>query len=63
MTRQTLQYCQPLPATVDPNHPKLIRRAMNSLTAAIQDMGIDHRGTDIFVPQEFLNGPDVVAVL
>jgi hypothetical protein len=35
---------------------------MNSLTAAIQDMGIDHRGTDISVPQELLNGPDVVSI-
>jgi len=36
---------------------------MNSLTAAIQDMGIDHRGADISVPQDLLNGPDVVAIL
>ena len=42
--------------------PKLIRRTMNSLTAAIQDMGIDHRGADISVPQELLNGPGVVSV-
>ena len=26
-------------------------------------MGIDHRGTDILVTEEFLDGPDVVAVL
>ena len=36
---------------------------MNSLTAAIQDMGIDHRGADISVPQELRNGPDVVAIV
>ena len=35
---------------------------MNSLTASIQDMGIDYRGTDSAVPQELLNGSDVVAV-
>jgi hypothetical protein len=35
---------------------------MNSLTAAIQDMGIDHRGTDISMPQELLSGRDVVSI-
>src|SRR5713226_5405941 len=52
--------CRLRSARVNPN---LIRRTMNSLTAAIQDMGIDHRGTDISVAQELLNGPDVVAIL
>ena len=36
---------------------------MNSLTAAIQDMGIDHRGANILVPEKFLNSPDVVSIL
>ena len=35
---------------------------MNSLTAAIQDMGVDHRGADILVAQEFLNCANVVTV-
>ena len=26
-------------------------------------MGIDHRGADILVPEQFLDGPDVVTVL
>ncbi len=27
-----------------------------------QDMGVDHRGAHILVPQELLDGPDVVAI-
>jgi len=36
---------------------------MNSLTAAIQDMGINHRGAHVFVSQDFLNCVNVVTVL
>lgn len=28
----------------------------------MQHMDVDHRGTDILVPEEFLDGPDVVPV-
>lgn len=40
-----------------------IRRAQNPTASSIQNMGINHCGADIFVPQEFLNRPDIVTVL
>jgi hypothetical protein len=36
---------------------------MNTLSASIEDVGVDHGGFDIFVAEEFLDGADVVAVL
>jgi hypothetical protein len=30
---------------------------------AIEDVGIDHRGADVFVAEQLLDGSDVVAVL
>ena len=27
----------------------------------VQDVRVDHRGCDVGVPEQFLNGPDVVA--
>jgi len=35
---------------------------MNSLTAAIQDVGIDHGGAHVLVAKELLNGPNIVPV-
>jgi hypothetical protein len=32
------------------NDPELVRWTMNSLAAAIQDVGVNHRGADIGVP-------------
>ena len=37
-----------------------IQRASHSASAAIEDVGIDHCGIEIFVPEQFLNCPDVV---
>lgn len=31
--------------------------------AALKDVGVDHGGFDVFVPEEFLNGSYVVVVL
>jgi len=31
--------------------------------AALEDMGVDHGGFDVFVAEEFLDGADVVIVL
>ena len=42
---------QPVEGTVHPS------------PAAVQHMRVDHRGLDVLVPQEFLDGSDVVAVL
>jgi hypothetical protein len=39
-----------------------IERTPDGLTAALQDMGIDHGSAHIFMPQEFLHGADVIAI-
>ena len=38
-------------------------RAADTSTASIEDMGVDHCGLHVVVPQQFLHGPDVVALL
>lgn len=40
-----------------------VRRAVHSTSASVQDMGIDHGRTDVLMPKELLDRPDVVAVL
>jgi hypothetical protein len=40
-----------------------IRGAPESEGAACGDMGVDHRGSDVGVAEEFLNGPDVCSRL
>ncbi len=42
---------------------QLIGRAPDLSAPSIQDMGIHHRRADVLVPQEFLNRPDVIAIL
>ena len=32
-------------------------------SAALEDVGVDHGGFDVFMPKEFLNGPYVIAGL
>src|SRR5437773_9420710 len=38
-----------------------IQRALHPDPRLIQDMGVDHRGTHIFVPEEYLHAANVVA--
>lgn len=38
-----------------------IQGAGHPMTTAPQYMGVNHRGGDIGVPQEFLDGPDIMA--
>ena len=40
-----------------------IRRATDTPAPSVQDMGIDHSGRYIGMPEQLLNRPDVVAVL
>jgi hypothetical protein len=40
----------------------LVERAPDASPALVQDMGVDHRRTDIAMPEQFLNRPDVVTV-
>ncbi len=40
-----------------------VHRASYAPPAAVEDVGVNHRGTDIPMPQQFLDRPDVVSVL
>src|SRR5688500_16314834 len=39
-----------------------VEGALDASGAAVEDVGVDHGGGDVFVAQEFLDGTDVVAV-
>ena len=41
----------------------LVQRTAHGQSASIQHMRLHHGGLHIFVPEEFLDGPDVVALL
>ncbi len=40
-----------------------VNRAADAFSTAVQNVGIDHGGLDIFMPQELLNGAIIVACL
>src|SRR3990172_1845538 len=42
---------------------KDVHRTSYAATAAVEDVGVNHRGTDVPVTQQFLDRPDVVSVL
>ena len=42
---------------------KAVGGAQYAVPAAVEDMRVDHRRADVAVAQQFLDGPDVVAVL
>jgi hypothetical protein len=39
----------------------LVEWATNGFRATIQDMGIDHGGLHVSMPEQFLHGPNIVA--
>ena len=41
----------------------MIRRAAHSAPPTVEDVGVDHRGPQVPVAQELLDGADVVTVL
>jgi len=43
-------------------HILTVERAFDGKSAALKHVGIDHSRLDVLVPEEFLNGPYVVAV-
>jgi hypothetical protein len=43
-------------------HCQLVYRTPNPATAPVEHMGVDHRGADILVPQEFLHGANIIAI-
>jgi hypothetical protein len=42
---------------------QLVRGAGNASAAFVKNVRIDHCGTHVIVPQEFLHRPDVIAIL
>jgi len=40
---------------------KTVYWAVYASSASVQDVGIDHRGANIFVAQQFLHGADVIS--
>ena len=40
----------------------MIGRASDCIGTSVEDVGVDHRGANVFVAEELLNGADVVAV-
>ena len=40
-----------------------VQRAAHGEAAPVEDVGVDHCSLDIFVAEQFLDGPDVIAVL
>ena len=39
---------------------KLVQRGGNAVKCPLEDVGVDHDGFDIFMPEEFLNGADAL---
>jgi hypothetical protein len=38
-----------------------IQRAAHRPAAALEDVGVDHGGADVFMPEEFLDSADIIA--
>src|SRR5439155_24358814 len=45
------------------SEPHTVGGATHAAGAPVQDVGVDHRGADVTVTEQFLYGPDVVVVL
>ena len=43
--------------------PERVQRADYAAGSFVEHVCVDHCGRNIFVPQEFLNGPDIIAIL
>jgi hypothetical protein len=46
-----------------PRFAKLNRGTAHGLGAAVEDLGVDHGGVDFRVTEEYLDGPDIAAIL
>ena len=40
-----------------------VERAADAETGFVEDVGVDHRGRDVLVPEQFLDGANIVAGL
>ena len=43
--------------------PETVERAADAAATAVEDVGVDHGGLDVFVAEELLYGADIVAAL
>jgi hypothetical protein len=41
---------------------KIVERAANGEPTPVENVGVDHRGLDVLMAEQLLDGPDVVAV-
>ena len=41
----------------------VVQGGFDRQAAALQDMGVDHGGADIFVTKQFLHGTDIIPIL
>ncbi len=50
-----------MPSALGGDSRELIARAPDGESSTVQDVGVYHRRPDVFVPEQFLHGPDVIA--
>ena len=50
-----------VPGNRHPYRNLLVERAANGFRATIQDMGINHGGLHVLMPEQFLHGPNIVS--
>src|SRR5262249_10570681 len=58
-----LTWIIPLWPPLEQTDGKSVHRALDSLPAAVQNMGVNHSCAHVAVPEQFLHGPDVVPIL
>ncbi len=51
------------PSKALPANSESIGRAVDSLPASVQHMGVDHRRAHIFVTEQLLDRPNIIAIL
>jgi len=45
------------------SHAENVQRTRNALASLLKDVGVDHSGGNIVVPEQLLNGADISAAL
>ena len=63
MARRGLSSIRPVTGVILGVRSQSVRRAGNTSAAFVQNVGIDHCGTHIIVPQELLHRPDIITIL
>lgn len=55
---ESVSVCMPRDLLLEP-----VEGTADSMAAAVEDMGVDHGGLDMFVAEKLLHGPDIVTAL